>query len=658
LSALTRFVLGCQYAPGRITLPSLRSPRLFIVVLLGIAIAALCNSRIRGAAGSPATPSATFPAVGSTGVAANPTLSWTAAGATSYDVSFGTQNPPRPVWTGRTVASLPVTTAPGTKYFWRIVAKNSSGSTTGPVWTFSTGSATQPPPSSPLVVTCPSDQNATATDSNGSTVSFPAPTATGGTAPVSVVTTPTSGSRFPIGMTTVTARGTDAGGQQATCTFMVHVTSSSTPPPASTDSAAYGLWTPTSQDTCTKAQHDAYSATGPDGKRYPTWHPPTGPNGCTFGHEHGRNPSGSALLGDISSLYGGLLFGYANEALDQWNTTMGITNGMRHEDHVGHKVEWENDVTIYESTTSGGANRRALAVKCDFLMKIHQGTHSKDAFTNNMHELVYAMQCHDGSNNAIGSKVIVTKMVVFGAPGSFSEGSVAGGFNTINVGQAMPMNSPTGPGLRSLPTINRVLQSVLVPAGQFSQFSLGLYEDWLSANYIRAQGRSQELLYFDPHFAVFSPSRFYWPGTDPNTYGITRSADDKTNNLGRSVDVCRMQNGGNRARGGECDAMAGFGAISYDDPRSGFNGVHREFYFNNTTIVNPGSVTLWYTDPFGNSASAGTGPATIQQSISAVDNRKRTEDGHISSSGRSYPLESVAIGGNRSYGGAGIHAPD
>jgi hypothetical protein len=291
-------------------------------------------------------------------------------------------------------------------------------------------------------------------------------------------------------------------------------------------------------------------------------------------------------------------------------------------------------------------------------MKIHQGTHSRDAFTNNLHELVYAMQCRDGAGGAIGSKAIVTKMVVFGVPGTFSEGSPAGGFTTIQAGTPMPMNSPSGTGLRSLPTINRVLASILVPAGQWSQFSLGTYEDWISANYLRVSGRTQELLYFDPHFAVFSPSRFYWPGSDPNSYGITRSAADIAGDIGRSVDVCWMQNGGNRARGGECDWMGVSSQISSTDPRSAFNGIHREFYFNNTVIVNPGGATFWYTDPFGNAATAGTGPATIQQFISAVDNRTRTESGLISSTGRTYPLESVAIGGNRSYGGSGVHAPN
>lgn len=56
------------------------------------------------------------------------------------------------------------------------------------------------------------------------------------------------------------------------------------------NSLAYGIWTPSGTDTCTQAIHDSYSVVGPDGLRYPTWHPPVDPaTGCTFGHEHGRD---------------------------------------------------------------------------------------------------------------------------------------------------------------------------------------------------------------------------------------------------------------------------------------------------------------------------------------------------------------------------------
>ena len=74
-------------------------------------------------------------------------------------------------------------------------------------------------------------------------------------------------------------------------------------------SRAFGLWNPGPFDSCTKEQHDAYAVLGPDGKVYPTWHPPTGPGGCSFGHEHGRDPSGSDLYDDT----GDLPFGVANE---------------------------------------------------------------------------------------------------------------------------------------------------------------------------------------------------------------------------------------------------------------------------------------------------------------------------------------------------------
>ena len=76
-----------------------------------------------------------------TGVSTNPTLTWSATGATSYDVSFGTTNPPPQVVSGISSASYtPAIVANGTTYFWQVIARNASGSTTGPVWSFTTAS--------------------------------------------------------------------------------------------------------------------------------------------------------------------------------------------------------------------------------------------------------------------------------------------------------------------------------------------------------------------------------------------------------------------------------------------------------------------------------------------------------------------------------------
>src|SRR5439155_3291998 len=84
---------------------------------------------------------------GAAGVSPMPTLTWTANGATSYDVQFGTTNPPPPVSAGQTSATYqPGTLASGTTYYWRIVARSSGGTSTGPVWSFST---TAPAPGAP-----------------------------------------------------------------------------------------------------------------------------------------------------------------------------------------------------------------------------------------------------------------------------------------------------------------------------------------------------------------------------------------------------------------------------------------------------------------------------------------------------------------------------
>jgi len=100
-----------------------------------------------GAQQPPAAPGSPSPSSGATGVTTSPTLTWSAAGATSYDVQFGTTNPPASVSSGQAGASYtPGALANGTQYFWQIVARNAVGTTSGPVWSFTTTSAAPPPP--------------------------------------------------------------------------------------------------------------------------------------------------------------------------------------------------------------------------------------------------------------------------------------------------------------------------------------------------------------------------------------------------------------------------------------------------------------------------------------------------------------------------------
>jgi len=188
------------------------------------------------------------------------------------------------------------------------------------------------------------------------------------------------------------------------------------------DAVAFGIWSPSGTDSCTSAIHDQYSTIGPDGYRYPTWHPPVDPaTGCTFGHEHGRDPSGSELFYEV----GHIPFGYANQHLQA-----GGFGAPRNEDHVGHKVEWENDLVM----DVGDGGSAVLQVQCDVLVKLHQGTHSPDAFTNNLHEVAYHIRCSDGTGFS------ATLLTPIGTPGEL----VVGCDHEVHItaGTANPAISP------------------------------------------------------------------------------------------------------------------------------------------------------------------------------------------------------------------------
>jgi hypothetical protein len=396
---------------------------------------------------------------------------------------------------------------------------------------------------------------------------------------------------------------------------------------------AFGKWQPGAGDTCPASLHDSYSVVGPDGRLYPTWHPPVVPDPesgelCSFGHEHGRNPRRSDVfawvkrhLRDPSARRrAGIPFGLANESLDAYAAANPGTS-TRHEDHVGHKIEWQNDVRLKRSLPGGG--RKRIGVECDFLTKVHQGTHSADALSNNVHELLYAVRCDDGT------KLIATKLVSFGAANEFTRSCDK---STV-IGSGGSLSYPAGGGARFIPDRACVDEHVLVPEGQLSQYSLGLYEDWISSNHLRTAG-GEELAYFDPHFTVFNPSRY---AHDPPQ-------------IGRTLHLCYEDSAGERARGGYCLEAGRYGSATelppYEHIRSPFNGSHREVYFNQTTISNRGGRKRWWTDPYGGNASAEPFPGAICQLVGATDNTDRPA------------LESQAFGAGRDYDAAGVHAPN
>src|SRR5262249_18565157 len=102
----------------------------------------------------------------------------------------------------------------------------------------------------PIVLTCSSNINTTATSSSGAVVTF-ASSAIGGCSSPSVICNPPSGSTFPIGTNTVTCTASDACGGSTNCSFTIPVlplpppeffSLQNLPPPPSSVYISPALW--------------------------------------------------------------------------------------------------------------------------------------------------------------------------------------------------------------------------------------------------------------------------------------------------------------------------------------------------------------------------------------------------------------------------------
>jgi hypothetical protein len=94
---------------------------------------------------APAAPSLSSPANGATSVSTSAALAWSSAsGATSYDVYFGTSSSPSYVTNTGSLTYSPGMTN-GTTYYWKIVARNSTGTTSSSTWSFTTVAAASGP---------------------------------------------------------------------------------------------------------------------------------------------------------------------------------------------------------------------------------------------------------------------------------------------------------------------------------------------------------------------------------------------------------------------------------------------------------------------------------------------------------------------------------
>ena len=97
--------------------------------------------------GLPSPASNPYPTDGAMSVSKTADLSWTASPyAVSYDVYFGTNNPPPFIGNQTTTTYDPGEMAYSTTYYWRIDAVGDAGKTNGLVWSFTTLSSPPPPP--------------------------------------------------------------------------------------------------------------------------------------------------------------------------------------------------------------------------------------------------------------------------------------------------------------------------------------------------------------------------------------------------------------------------------------------------------------------------------------------------------------------------------
>ena len=152
----------------------------------------------------------------------------------------------------------------------------------------------------PPQVTAPADVSVTTGDPSGAVVSYGAATATDivdGT--LTPTCAPASGSKFPVGTTTVTCTATDAHGNTGSASFTVTVTVSDTTPPVVTVPSSFTVTTQSPGGAT--ATYSATATDDVDGALTPTCNPPSGstfPVGtttvtCSATDAHGNTGSAS-----------------------------------------------------------------------------------------------------------------------------------------------------------------------------------------------------------------------------------------------------------------------------------------------------------------------------------------------------------------------------
>jgi hypothetical protein len=470
------------------------------------------------------------------------------------------------------------------------------------------------------------------------------------------------------------------------------------------------------------AAHNQYYVIAYDGIKYPTWHPDvvvnpiTGVGKCYFGHEHGSNPQKYIHWDDIVQHFGkdinndgkitamvigddgkitpndraGIPFAIANEHMDAYYNKEGRDSiFVRHEDHVGHKIEFVNqesdvnttiDGNVTKSTdqmaqlpgtrglnvpyysTTGAKTYKPTGVVCSHLHKFHQGTHSGDAIRNNLHEVIFHSTCTsvdvDGINAPAyypDNTVILTGMMAFGNPGEYQrfcfadrttkvcpDGKAANGSCIINDPLLSKMPDAIHSDTLGRNMVDRYCLEHFAQLNPGTDF-FGPYELWQGDLRIQ-KANGTMLAEHGRQWDVLDPVRFI----DPNTAS------------GFSYNSLQC------APGGAFDGITFIGGcasrsknIPWDSPQSGFRGLKRTTYFGRNRVSNAGGPQIWWTDPLGGNAAAVEFASGLKQKISPVEADIQKVQSRVQQLfGANNFLNDRAIQRQFNDGGGTVHAPN
>jgi len=212
---------------SQISFPTTNGVNYYILVT-GFSTASGAFTLARTCVPVPVTPpclaSPSSPTNGQSGIcpSANQTLSWpVSSGATSYDVYFGTSNPP-PFVANTAATSFSAATPTAAQYFWQIRPRGPGGVASGcSVWSFTKSDVIPPSISCPASIARNNDAGKC-----GAVVTYATPTATDNCGVASVVQQSgvASGALHPVGATINVWKASDFAGNMATCSFTVTVT--------------------------------------------------------------------------------------------------------------------------------------------------------------------------------------------------------------------------------------------------------------------------------------------------------------------------------------------------------------------------------------------------------------------------------------------------